>query len=151
MHTRTYGFTHTRTHAGAVGGDRPRAGAEEPGAWNVRPRAGAAEPGAGDVTEVENNKTVLRVAFYNTGIHFEFDTLRAERRAEAEELGVEYAGTASKGRSPLSAVLEEVQRRTEENRGEQRRTEDQVQSWQRDWKASLPGHFRGPETFGICC
>ena len=36
--------------------------------WDVQPGAGAAEPGAAAVTVVENDETVLRVAFYNVGM-----------------------------------------------------------------------------------
>ena len=47
-------------------GDRPRAGAAEPGAWDARPHAGAAEPGK--VTFEDDDSSVLRVGFYNVGI-----------------------------------------------------------------------------------
>ena len=36
--------------------------------WNVEQGAGAQEPGAAAVTEVEDDETLLRVAFYNVGI-----------------------------------------------------------------------------------
>ena len=36
--------------------------------WNVERGAGAQEPGAAGVTVVQNDETVLRVAFYNVGI-----------------------------------------------------------------------------------
>ena len=42
--------------------------ASSSGAWNIQGGAGAPEPGAAAVTVVEDDETVLRVAFYNVGI-----------------------------------------------------------------------------------
>ena len=43
--------------------------ASSSGAWDLQALAGAAEPGAGNATEVLNDETVFRVAFYTVGIH----------------------------------------------------------------------------------
>ena len=58
------------------------AAASSSSVWNVRNDAGAEEPGVAAVTVVEDDETVLRVAFYNIGL--QQSALDTKKRAVAE-------------------------------------------------------------------
>ena len=51
--------------------------------WDVQPGAGAADHGTVAVTVVENDETVLRVAFYNVGMQQSaLDSMKSDRAAK---------------------------------------------------------------------